>query len=210
MIRNVALAVVVLCLVVTSVSFGAGGPYVAGRVGYLIVPDQEAGLLDNIEYEASFFAAAAYGGTVSRSYGRLSFEGEASYRQSSIDRVEFLGEEFKGRGRVFALALMANLRGALETGTILRPYLLAGVGGAWVSIDDAKAGGTKVVDDDRLMPAYQLGGGLELDLGPAVSLDVGYSYFSTSKDDFEDELKEDFSFRYRTHGLYAGLTFWFQ
>jgi opacity protein-like surface antigen len=203
----VALAAWMLSLVALPAE--AGTPYVAARVGYTMPRDTDAGLLNDLHLQEFASLSASYGEEIDRGYAQFRLEGELSYRENQLADAQFLGNRVDADGHVRATALMANAFCIVETSTFVKPYGMVGLGGAWVTMDNAKAAGVVVVDDSHPQYAYQVGGGLELTLSERVSLDVEYRYFATSRDEFTDELGDDFSYQYRTHEVALGLRYRF-
>lgn len=102
--------------------------------------------------------------------GRL--ELEASYSSQAWSSVE----AFVSAGRIHTASLLGNFWFDMDTGTTFTPYVGGGVGGARVILDDF--GG--YFDSPSVWAgfgvAYQVGGGVIIDLGENVSMDVGYRY----------------------------------
>lgn len=199
---------IVACLLLPQVSFGFV-PYVSGHVGYTIVEDEDMGLLDDVHFDNFVGFGAACGLDFAHTYAHLRLEGEVSYRQNDIDDARFLGSRQNGDGDVSSIAGMANFYYDIENPTFVKPYLMAGWGGTWVSINDVKVSGVKVVDDDQLLFAYQWGAGLGINVSRSVSIDLGYSYLRTSRDTFKDELNDKFKYRYEVHNVLLGVRYRF-
>ena len=205
-----SLAVAAALALLPTLSAAAGNWYVSGFAGYTMAPEEDAGLLEDVSLEDSACGALAVGvERPIRDYARFRVEGEVSYRQSDFDEGQFLGLPVDVEGSVSTVAFLVNLAVDFETGTFVRPYLVAGGGAGWTKIDEMEVRGVTVSDDDLLQYACQIGGGVGLDLTPALALDLGYRYFATSRDEFEDELGDDFFFRYRTHNFLVGLRYRF-
>jgi outer membrane immunogenic protein len=210
--HRVVSAVTALFLLLPAASFAAGLPYVSVLAGYTAATDSDAGDFEDMQFDNAFTSvsgSAALGEEYLLGYGRVRFEAEVSYRRNKIDRVDFQGNEVDADGHVMAVGFMANGYYSMETGTAVLPYVMAGGGGSWTSIQDVKIMGVKAIDDDQGQWAYQLGGGVSFDLSQSLFLDLAYRYFSTSKDSFQDKAKDSFLFRYRTHSFWGGFRYRF-
>lgn len=127
--------------------------------------------------------------------GRVEIEG--GYYKSDVETIANISVT----GIEYTMAtLMLNGYYDIETHKSWRPYLGAGIGAADIIVDVPGA------QDDAYAIAYKLGGGLMLDLGQRVSLDLGYMFLFTS--DFSLTTPDgEFVESIAGHTITAGLRF---
>lgn len=193
----------------------AAGPYVSLMGGTVFVEDSEntdnTGAVITTEFDPGILLSGSAG--YAFFYG-LRIEGEISYRQADFDRLEFTsgwdfppnGSRFRAGGEATALSVMANAAYDFYVLGGLRPYVLAGIGFADVSVDLSYQG-LKYIDDDDTVFAYQVGGGVALPIAPNVDLFVDYRYFGTSDPSFTAVDGFTFKSEIATHNISAGLRF---
>jgi OOP family OmpA-OmpF porin len=188
----------------------AGAPYVSAQAGGAFLNDASAGIAENIEFETGFFGALAVGYDFGEKYSHSRLEAEASYRQNHIDKIKMFGNTNGADGKFLAASLLFNGYYVYENSTILKPFIMGGLGFAWGKMDNAETLGVVVVDDNDFQFAYQGGAGLSLNIHPAFAVDLGYKFFTTTKFQFEDEAGNDAEFSCQSHTAYLGLryTFW--
>ena len=166
---------------------------------------------DEIEFDSGYNVGAAFG----YDYGLARLEIELAHRQNDVDRIQVDLLDFKGDGDFTATSLMLNGYWDLETGSPVVPYLGGGIGFANVSAKNVKftEEGIRVryVDDDDTVFAYQLAAGIAFELNPALTLDLGYRFFGTSKVELKadpllvDPPFGDFETEYDSHNVSLGL-----
>lgn len=115
------------------------------------------------------------------------------------------GTRVAGGGYVDAFTYMANGYYAFGDG-MFRPYVGAGLGGAYVSAD-ISALGTDVVDDGDNVFAYQGTLGVEYRISSYSSIGARYTYFATLDPTFKDTLGAEFDSEVQSHN--AMVTFRF-
>lgn len=186
-----------------------GAPYVGIHGLASSAEDGEAGILSDIEYDTGFGAGVTLGYEYGPRYSRSRTELEVSYRTSEIDDLELFSQDVAGDGEVNALSVLGNAIYVFNNSTPVKPYLLGGVGAAWVEIDEAKIGNVVAIDDDQVGFAFQAGAGLDVWISEHFCIDVGYRYFRTDSDDMENEVGEKFDFDYETHNASLGLRYTF-
>jgi opacity protein-like surface antigen len=91
---------------------------------------------------------------------------------------------------------MANVALDMATGTIVEPYVLAGIGAANVTLESDDLD----VDEDDTVFAYQAGAGLGSALTETITLFTGYRFFATTDPEFEGVEAE-----YHSHNVEAGV-----
>lgn len=173
-----------------------------------------------------FGTTQGYGPVVLGSVGKkfpLGFriEGEVSYRQNEFDDIKATGTAtvsgvtFTGTnvptalgGNFNSLGFMANVAYDFMKGKNLHPFVLAGIGVAQISVDDAVVGNDPLADDDDLVLAYQVGGGIKYDLSEKIALGISYRLFTTTDPEFiASDRTTAFSMEYLNHSMLLGLTY---
>ncbi|HEX5773656.1 MAG TPA: outer membrane beta-barrel protein [Geomobilimonas sp.] len=195
----------VLVLAMSSICSGAGG-YVGGAAGVFMPEDSTVtnfdGTRDNQSYDTGY-VLTAFGGYAFDSGLRL--EGELAYREAELDRVTgFYGYN----DSLWAFSGMANLFFDLRNNTNVTPYLGGGIGFATVSFDNGYDyyyyNNYYDYSEEETVFAYQVGGGLCIDLSRNVALDIGYRYFGT--EDIQFDFKE---MELESHNVTVGVKFKF-
>ena len=194
-----------LCL--PTFALGAGAPYVSVQGGAVFLADNDAGIADEISFNTGGFGALAMGYDFGPSYSHARIEGELAYRQNSIDKMTLFGNSENASGEVRAGTLMCNGYYQIDNPSIVKPFVMAGIGLAWIQVDKAKTMGVEVIDGDDVQVAGQAGAGVSLQFSPIFALDLGYKYLWAAKTEFKDETGASAPFDYQTHNLYAGIRF---
>ena len=182
-----------------------GGPYLSlsGAAVFLEDADLDGdGESGELEFDPGFgiIAAAGYGFD-EMSFGRFRVEAEFAYRQNDIDQVRAFGQTFSG-GDAEMRVLSGMVNGALDisTGTIVTPYILAGIGGANINLESDD----NDFDENDGVFAYQAGAGLGFAITEQITLFAGYRFFGTTDPEFDGVDAE-----YNSHNLEGGLRFEF-
>jgi len=207
MLGGVLCGVLFLCLPV--ICQAEGRPYFSAQAGAAFLEDQDAGIADEVGFDPGVFGAVALGYDFGERYSHFRVEGELAYRQNHIDDITIFGETRGARGDIRVGSFLFNGYYQVDNPSFLKPFVMAGVGLAWLQVDDAKALGMVIVDDDDLQVCGQAGAGLSLQFTPVFALDLGYKYFWTARAQFEDETGGSASADYEAHNAYAGLRFSF-
>ncbi|RII27729.1 MAG: porin family protein [Geobacter sp.] len=205
--------VVVLVLTTSSVGFAAGGRgYVGGAAGVFLPQDSNVTYFDGSTGNQSYdtgYVLTAFGGYEFESGLRL--EGEFAFREAELNRVAGNYGYYGYNDTLWAFSGMANLFYDIRTNTNVTPYLGGGIGFATVSLDrgyDYYSGyyNNNYYDssDYETVFAYQVGGGVCIDLNRNMALDVGYRYFGTDDIQFFDR-KIDLE----SHNVTVGVKFKF-
>ena len=193
----------------------ADGVYLGLRGGIALLDDSDmtieipgvGQLPATLEYDPGWLAAIAAG------YGwdnGFAVEGEFSYRQNGIDQERLLGMTIPIDGFERSYALMANGYYRVNTGTMVTPYIGAGVGGALLSIDADSVGGN--FSDTDIQFAYQAMAGLSLEITPQLDAGLEYRYFATTQPSFSDATGGNpvtVDPEYNTHNILLTLTYQF-
>lgn len=153
----------------------------------------------------------------------LSLEAEISYRKNDYDDIKATGTTTVSgvtitgtnvpvalNGDVTSLGAMANIAFDFNKDGQFHPFVLGGLGGARVSINDASVSGVLLADDSDFVLAFQAGAGISYDLNDSTSVSLSYRYFRTSNPDFTgSDGSTTFDMEYQSHSALAGLTFKF-
>lgn len=111
-------------------------------------------------------------------------------------------------GDVGTLGALVNYWIDITNRTPFTPYFGGGLGLAWIRAD-VEAEDVKLVDDDDVVFAWQVGAGARLSLTDNLSLSLDYRWFATSDPEFEHEGNEDFESEYSSHNFMAGVAYSF-
>ncbi|MEJ1968682.1 MAG: P44/Msp2 family outer membrane protein [Rhizomicrobium sp.] len=127
-------------------------------------------------YYSTGYGGSAYVGT-QLGYG-FRVEAELLYHHVTLDRPDVAGAPQAGRdGYLQTVAPMANLYWDLPVPEfIVRPFIAAGVGGAYTDAHD-RVGPAQVIGGDKWRFAYQLMAGVALPLSQTARLTGLYRYF---------------------------------
>ena len=192
------------------------GIYVSLRGGISLLPDADmtievpgAGQIPAVlEYDPGWLAGIAAGYAWQNG---LAIEGEFTYRQNGIDQEALFGMLIPVDGFERSYALMANAYYRLDTGTIVTPYVGAGVGGALLTIDADSVGGN--FSDDSIELAYQAMAGLAIEITPQLDAGLEYRFFGTTEPSFSDSVAGPGTISinpdYMTHNILLSLTYSF-
>lgn len=211
-----------LALVLSSAQ-AAEGPYVSLQGGASFLSDADnvgGGVSIESSFETGFGLAGAVGYGIRNSGIRV--EGEVSYRRNGLDKLTITNDGGVGAalgvgslnglslaadGNVSALSGMVNAFYDFRLANRVKPYVGGGVGVARLSINDAAVLGVTVVDDDDIVFAYQVGGGVGFEATPATTIFLDYRYFATADPSFSDVLGGAFESEYASHNVSVGLRY---
>lgn len=198
------------------------GSYLSGFIG-VTVPKDSIVLTDNFVTNNSFtdrvefYPGINLGLTAGYDYGYLRMEGELSYKYTEIKDVVDQADNFSFRnvnGNLGALAMLFNTFADLHNASPLTPYFGGGIGFATLYLGDTSGTDTRggilkqtplYLNDYDTVFAYQIGGGVEIALNPALSLDLGYRYFGTSTARFENSIDQSTRLKLESHNATVGL-----
>ncbi|HKZ17025.1 MAG TPA: outer membrane protein [Geobacteraceae bacterium] len=195
------------------------GPYVSAFAGVSVPQDTDvtttdflnnATFNDKVEFDPGIYT----GGTAGFDFGLLRLEGELSYRYSDIKTVtdQTNAIQFSNvDGNLGAFAMMANAFVDLHNASPITPYVGGGIGFAVLNLSDT-FGVTPQGQVLQLYPqgddtvfAYQVGAGLEIELNPMISLDLGYRYFGTDKASFSSDSLSTTDLKLESHNAMVGV-----
>lgn len=172
------------------------GLYIKGGAGWNHVEDTDVGAGLDAEFDEGYNLTGAVG----YDYGDLRSEIEITYRDNDLDSVTGLAD---ASGEVNSTAFMLNGYYDIPMGSVVTPYVGAGVGVAHVNAEDFTAGGASIADEDDTVFAYQAMAGVEMNVAPQVDLYTEYKYFGTDDVDLGggSELEN------RNHTVMAGVKY---
>jgi len=172
--------------------------------GWYIKGSGGASILDDATFsgggqsqDVSFDTGLALAGTAGYDFEGFRIEAELGLRENDVNSVDGVSAE----GNLTTNSLLVNALYDFDNASRLTPYLGAGLGGADILANDIKVG-SRTLDDDQIVFAYQLKAGLGYDLGKDLALSLDYSYFSSADPQFNGVNAE-----YRNHTLAFGLNF---
>jgi opacity protein-like surface antigen len=190
------------------------GPYMSVFAGVSVPQDadvtttdffNDVTINDKVEFDTGVYA----GGTAGFDFGFLRLEGEASYRYSDINTVNDQTNAIQFSnvdGNLGAFAMMANAFVDLHNASPITPYVGGGIGFAVLNLSDTFGDGVPLyLNGDETVFAYQVGAGLEIELNPMVSLDLGYRYFGTDKASFSSDFLSTTDLKLESHNAMVGV-----
>ena len=220
--RSFGLLCVPLALVLSPAQ-AAEGPYVSLQAGASFLSDADnAG--GGVSIESSFDTGFNVGGAIGygiRNSG-IRIEGEVSYRVNDLDNLTVTNDGGVGAalgvgslnglslaadGDVSALSGMVNVFYDFQLANSVKPYVGGGIGVARLSINDAAVLGITLVDDDDIVFAYQVGGGVGFEATPTTTIFLDYRYFATADPSFSDVLAGAFDSEYASHNVSVGIRY---
>ena len=214
MLRKTIPVILFFILFSTSSVFAANEhrPYIEAQIGAVFAEENDAGPVSDMDFDTGIASAVAIGLDHGWRYAHARSELEFAYHQSDVDGGSLSGLKVTD-GEVEALSLLLNLFYTIETGYSITPYIMGGLGVAFLDIDNVTIAGTSFIEDSEFALAYQTGVGLDLPLTDSLSLDLSYRYFGTADKEFENNTVSSstkyFDFRYETHNALQGLRYKF-
>jgi opacity protein-like surface antigen len=141
----------------------------------------------------------------------FALEGELTYRQNELDRINLLGTSIGLDGTESALALLGNAVYRLENSSQFTPYIGVGIGAARLALDaDAENGGS--FKDSATSLAFQAIAGVSCELTSSLALGLEYRYFRTADTDLSDRQGANttkLDTEYAAHDVLAKLVYRF-
>jgi outer membrane autotransporter protein len=177
-------------------AYADNGWYIKGSGGASLLDDatfSEAGQSRDV----SFDTGLALAGTAGYDFSGFRIEAELGFRENDVNTVDGISAQ----GNLTTSSLLFNAFYDFRNSSRWTPYLGAGIGGADIFANDIKVG-SKTLDDDQIVFAYQLKAGVGYGLGRNMALSLDYSYFTTADPQFNGVDEE-----YRNHTLALGLNF---
>jgi len=184
-----------------------GRYYVGAALGYNAPADADVtggAIANNLEFEGDW-AGMLSGGWLAwgtPGAGGLRLEAEGAYRNNNADSVS--GRSATGEAGV--LSFMGNAFWDIDLDTWLTPYLGGGIGYARVNYDNVGPFAGRVIDEEDFNFAWQLGGGLAVDINQGLQATVDYRYLTVPDLSFAAGANT-VSTSYESHAVMAGLRF---
>ena len=135
--------------------------------------------------------------------GRI--ELEYTRHSNPLDQVKFVQGSVDGGGSVTADSLLVNFYGVVHDSSRWSPYVGVGIGAARIKASGLKVTGQSLSNDSDDVLAYQIGGGIDVELTKRLNLDIGYRYFSTVKPKFTESDGSKSEMEYISHSAVIGL-----
>ena len=142
-------------------------------------------------------------------YGDFRVEGELLYGRSDADRVTFSGGGGDVSGYYDMWGVTANFFYDIPTGTQLRPYVGAGLGGAYFVANDITLAGCPPTLGHNTLFTYRFMAGVSYALTDAWRLFLGYRFMGMGKQDYETGGVPMRGDSLGIHGVQGGVQFYF-
>ncbi|KQZ32996.1 hypothetical protein ASD50_12875 [Mesorhizobium sp. Root552] len=166
----------------------------------------------NWHYIYSLDTGWSLGGTLGARINDWSrVEAELSHQRFGIDTDEAFGNivfgpfDFTGTGGVNATYLLANVWIDIPLNMALKPYVGGGAGVAWLEPDWTDGFSPYGHHDGGVSFAWQLGAGVQYDLGNGWAIDAGYRYKKIENADITDTMGDVLAGSLHSHNLQLGV-----
>jgi opacity protein-like surface antigen len=217
LLSGIAITAIALCAVPAHADDMAFKPYVSVFGGGSFLNNISAAVA-SYSFEVDMDAGYLLGGAVGVNFNDLvRGEFEFSHANWGADNytVSFStpSPDFKASaaGDVSATFLLANVWLDLANNSPFTPYMGGGLGLGLVDGDTFFNGGTNGFGDGNSGFAFQLGGGVKLDITDHASIDFAYRYKSILGVEFKDQISPDVykDADLNSHNIQVGLTYRF-
>lgn len=179
---------------------------VQGGVSLLNTSDNTA---DGVRFESTFnpgYAAALKVGGILAPHWRL--EGEAGYASNNVDQVKYPTYSSNSQGSKSAIKGLVNVIYDFTPDRRYRPYVGAGVGAAFLTINNIRVNGVSFAGDTDTEFAYQAIAGIEYAVTHSAFLYINYHYFATAAPSFNDVYADKpYNSTYRSQNVVIGLRY---
>jgi len=167
------------------------GYYLSGNAGVTLLSDAKLET-NNIEFgDYSSNLGFNVGAALGYNFGSFRLEGEIGYHRNEMDEITQnpaliptcppnCVESVNGSFSVISYMINGYYDFHL-TNSGLVPYLGAGLGAATVIVNDKQLSG----NNDDIVFAYQIAGGVGYKINPKMTLTAGYRYFATTESEFD-------------------------
>jgi opacity protein-like surface antigen len=213
--KTLLAAVMIATLTLPALASAAGKPggYFSGFLGFNQTKDATMETTDFLAIPVTTFndklefdPGIYIGGTGGYDFGLLRLEGELSFRNAEINRVNTDRAVDRNLGM---LAMMINGWFDLENPSPVTPYWGAGIGLVSLYLDDdyfdRTTGDPVFYEDTASTYAFQAGGGLEISITPRFSLDLGYRFFKTGTATFDKHFDIENKLKVESHNMALGF-----
>ncbi|MBL6864170.1 MAG: porin family protein [Rhodospirillales bacterium] len=158
------------------------------------------------EFEPGFILNGAIGMKLENNFRA---EGEFLFSQSSLKQISGTSNGITHNtenvsGDLSALALMGNAILDIPMNSRATPYAMAGAGLTALSLNDFQASNISLVDDMDWVLAFQIGGGISLELDRKTDIEIGYRYFESQDPEFSDVTTTPFKSNFSGHNFLIG------
>jgi OmpA-OmpF porin, OOP family len=140
-------------------------------------------------------------------FGDFRVEGEFLYDRNDADRVSFTGGGGALSGYYDMLGATLNFFYDVPTGTRLRPYVGAGLGGIHLDAHDITLAGFPPTQGSNGLFAYKFLAGVSYTLTDTWRLFLGYRFMGMGKQDYVTGGIPLYGDPLRLHSLQAGIQF---
>ena len=211
--KTITACLFIILLSLSSTVYAADrGLYLGAQFGAVFAEKDDVGLITDMDFEKGSVIAVAIGYDYGWRYGHARMELEYAYRQSDVTDGNVSDSKVTD-GEVQSQSLLLNMFYPFETGILVTPYIMGGLGAALVDIRDVIVSSTVFIDNYQTAFAYQTGAGIDLAVNDHLTVDLAYRYFGTADKEFENNAQvgaqKKFDFRYRAHNALLGLRYKF-
>jgi opacity protein-like surface antigen len=162
----------------------AGDFYVSGNAGLIWLGDTDL-TENNMSREVTFDSGFGFGGGGGYDFDFMRAEAEIVYRRNNVNKVSTVEYgTVSGSGDMSSLCFMVNGFYDFKNTTFLTPYIGAGIGVAYVDMNDVSAETIQISGDGDTVFAYQAEIGFNNVINETMSFDLGYRYFATTDPSF--------------------------
>ena len=210
-IRRTMVALILTLLCCGPARAQHSGPYVGAYLGGNILADAK-GTDDlgsfNLGYSPALQGSLVFGWDLGQDNpfgGEGRVELEYARRSNPLDHAEFLEGRVQGDGNLTADSLLLNFIGAHHNDSRWAPNIVIGIGAARMDASGMKVSGRPLTNETATVFAYQLGAGVDYALSDALSLDLGYRFFSSMRPKFTETTDHEFDIGYLSHSVVLGL-----
>ncbi len=196
----------------TAASAQTDGLYAGVEAGVNFVPKIQFHMPDSNTWTQKQDLGYALAGQLGYAFGPVRVEGELSWRQNSMDKINDNLGTFGADGNINAVAVMANVYYDIKTGTQFTPYVGAGIGGINMDEDHITANGQLITKDSDLRLGYQGIAGVAYAVNDQLSIKADYHYVRADQARFTTESGFDGNFgrgTYQNHAVMVGFTWHF-
>jgi opacity protein-like surface antigen len=213
LLASVALSSMASAADMSAQGYSEGGLYVFGMGGMSLPRTIEASQdVDGTDFDhAEITLDNGYSLSAGMGYNLgngLRVEAELGTLNFDTDEISFpdAGSEFfdDAPGTLDATYTMVSAWYSFDTGSV-RPFVGAGVGMIDANMDSGPYFGDVSVDDSDTAFAWQVGGGLEMDLASNLQLVARYRYVSSSDFTVQDSGNTDVTASLDAHIIDAGI-----
>jgi opacity protein-like surface antigen len=203
-------AVIVLALTASSAYAGMkNGLYVSAGAGMTFAADSDYSTSDATRGVFQFDNGYVVNAALGYKFSMPRIEGEISCQKNDFDKQIESGVTYNAGGDISVSAFMVNGYLDFANHTRFTPFITLGIGFANVDVNDLTSAGSRVLDDNDTVFAYQAGAGVAVDITSNIALDFKYRYFTTQDQDFTAIDKSIIHNEFSSHNLMIGIRYSF-